>query len=305
MGMLPPLNVVSIVKDLPNIVLAVIRHVKTTRFKKIGTIMSDPVNPYDAYTPKQMAARVEAAGIFKGQQPFIALLTLAVLAGAFIAFGAMFYTMTITGTDMGLGPKRLLGGVAFSLGLVLVVVGGAELFTGNALMMMAYADKRVSTGELLRNWVVVYVGNFIGAAATAVMVSYSGILETGGGAVAETARNIAMGKAALPFEQAFLRGMLCNALVCLAVWLTFAARDVAGKILAILFPITAFVALGFEHSIANMYLIPVGILAGADVSISQFVANLVPVTLGNIVGGSVLVALVYWLIYVRQSQADS
>lgn len=264
--------------------------------------MSDSLNPYDAYTPKQMAARVEGAGIFKGEQPTLGLLTLAVLAGAFIAFGAMFFTMTITGTDMGLGPKRLLGGVAFSLGLVLVVVGGAELFTGNALMMMAYADKRISTGALLRNWGIVYVGNFIGGAATAVMVSLSGTLEIGGGAVAETARNIAEAKVNLPFMQAFVRGILCNALVCLAVWLTFAARDVAGKILAILFPITAFVALGFEHCIANMYFLPVGRLAGADISVADMASNLLPVTLGNIIGGSVLVALVYWLIYLRPAK---
>lgn len=267
--------------------------------------MSDLPNPYDAYTPKQMAARVENAGIFKGEQPTLVLLTLAVLAGAFIAFGAMFFTTTITGAEMGLGPKRLLGGIVFSLGLVLVVVGGAELFTGNALMMMAYADKRISTGRLLRNWGLVYVGNFIGAVATAVMVKLSGTLEIGGGAVAETARSIAEAKADLPFIEAFVRGVLCNALVCLAVWLTFAARDVAGKILAILFPISAFVALGFEHCVANMYFLPVGQLAGAEIGLSGMAANLVPVTLGNILGGAVLVALVYWLVYIRPAQADS
>jgi formate/nitrite transporter len=249
-----------------------------------------------------MARLVEQVGVRKAQMSARQTITLAVLAGAFIAFGAMFFTLVITGGDLGFGPRRLLGGVVFSLGLILVIVGGAELFTGNSLIVMAWADRMVTTGELLRNWTLVYLGNLVGAVGTAVMVRFSGTLDMGGGAVMETASKIAAAKVALPFIEALFRGTLCNILVCLAVWLTFSARTVTGKILAILFPISAFVALGFEHSIANMYFIPVAMLGSADgISIAGLIGNLVPVTLGNIVGGGVFVALVYWIIYGRAS----
>lgn len=263
--------------------------------------MSDPVPTpgYDAYSPGEIAVRVEKAGVAKAGLAFLPMFVLALLAGAFIAFGGMLFTLVMTDSGLGLGPGRLLGGVAFSLGLILVVVGGAELFTGNNLIVMAWADRKVSTGMLLRNWGIVFAGNIIGSLAMAVLVAMSGTLETGGGAVARTAIAIAEAKVAIvPFE-AFIRGLLCNALVCLAVWLCFAAHSVSGRILAIVFPISAFVALGFEHSIANAYLIPVGYLAGADVDIAGFLGNMVPVTAGNIVGGSVFVALVYWLVYLR------
>jgi formate transporter len=198
------------------------------------------------------------------------------------------------------GPERLLGGIAFSLGLILVVVGGAELFTGNNLIVMAWADGKIKTIQLLRNWFFVYLGNFVGALATALIVSWSGIFELGGGNVGETAVRIADYKVNIPNDQAFFRGVLCNVLVCLAIWLCFAAHTVTSKILAIVFPISAFVALGFEHSIANMYLIPAGMLAGAaHVSVFGFFENLLFVTLGNIVGGSMLVAIVYWLAYIK------
>ena len=191
--------------------------------------------------------------------------------------------------------------MAFSLGLVLVVVAAAELFTGNNLIVMAWASSRIGMGRLLRNWGLVYLGNLVGAVATATLVHGSGVLDAGEGMVAATARGIASAKVALPFGEAFLRGMLCNTFVCLAVWLCVAAHSVSGKILAILFPITAFVALGFEHSVANMYLIPAGAFAVAGgVTMTAAVGNLVPVTLGNIVGGSALVALVYWIAYLRK-----
>ncbi len=254
----------------------------------------------DAYSPPEVAANVESAGVSKANLPILQTLVLAVLAGAFIAFGGMFFTLVITESGLGFGPQRLLGGIAFSLGLILVVVAGAELFTGNNLIVMAWADRRITTQLLLRNWALVYIGNLLGAVATAVIVYWSGVLGLGDGAVATTARGIASAKVQLPLIEAFLRGVLCNILVCLAIWLCFAAHTVAGKILAILFPISAFVALGFEHSVANMYLIPVGYLAGSnDVTIATFVGNIVPVTLGNIVGGSVFVALVYWVVYLR------
>ena len=259
-----------------------------------------PPNALDAYKPAQMAKLVEDVGVAKAKLPALKTATLGLLAGAFIAFGAMFFTVVMTGSTLGLGPARLLGGLAFSLGLVLVVVGGAELFTGNNLIVMAWADRKVTTAELLRNWVIVYFANMAGAFGCVVLVYFSGTLELGGGAVAATAVGIAEAKVGLGFVEAFSRGILCNILVCLAVWLCFAAHRVSGKILAIVFPISAFVALGFEHSVANMYMIPMGMLAGGGLDVGAFVANLVPVTLGNVIGGSLFVALVYWLVYLRK-----
>jgi formate/nitrite transporter len=210
--------------------------------------------------------------------------------------------VVVTESGLGFGPERLLGGLAFSLGLILVLVGGAELFTGNSLIVFAWADRKITSARLLRNWGLVYVGNFIGASATAVMVHWSGINGLGDGAVAATAMRIAEGKLALAPAEAFTRGVLCNVLVCLAVWLCFGARTVSGKILAIVFPIAGFVALGFEHSVANMYLVPAGWLAGsALVGGTAYAANLLLVTAGNILGGGVLVALVYWLVYRKGS----
>ena len=257
-------------------------------------------SPQDAYPPAQIALLVEQVGVRKATLPAVPTLALGVLAGAFIAFGAMLYTLVMTDNPMGLGPGRLLGGLAFSLGLILVVVGGAELFTGNNLVVMAWAARKITGWQLTRNWTLVYVANLAGSLGSAAMVHWSGTLEAGGGAVADTARAIAQAKVALGFTEAFFRGVLCNVLVCLAVWLSYAAHDVPGKVLAIVFPISAFVALGFEHSVANMYLIPLAMLLAAEgVTVAGFAASLVPVTLGNIVGGGVLVALVYWLIYLR------
>jgi formate transporter len=261
-----------------------------------------PLNPtdVDAYAPADIAARVETAGISKARLPAVSVLILALLAGAFIAFGAMFHTVVITGSELGFGLTRLLGGLAFSLRLILVIIGGAELFTGNALIIMAAASRRVSVGALLRNWGLAYCGNFVGSLGAVALVYLSGILALDGGAVGDTARTIAEAKLALPADQAFFRGVLCNALVCLAVWLCFSARDVSGKIFAILWPISAFVVLGFEHSVANMYLIPIGMLAGAGLDLGGFAHNLLWVSLGNIAGGGGGVALVYWTIYLRR-----
>lgn len=255
------------------------------------------VTGIDAYAPAEMARRVETAGVGKAALPLDQLATLAMLAGAFIGFGAALFTMVMTGSSPSNGVARMIGGLAFSLGLILVVVGGAELFTGNALIMMAWADRKVSTQALLRNWAVSFAGNLVGALALAVLVHASGVLDIA--ASKETAVRIAEGKAQLSFVQAFLRGILCNVLVCLAVWLSFACHSVTDKILAIVLPIAAFVALGFEHSIANGYLIPVGMLAGANVGLGGYLSNLVPVTLGNIVGGAGGVAGIYWLVYLR------
>jgi formate/nitrite transporter len=257
-------------------------------------------SPQDAYPPAQIARLVEQVGVKKATMPAVQTLALGVLAGAFIAFGAMYFTLVMTGSPLGFGPSRLLGGLAFSLGLVLVVVGGAELFTGNNLIVMAWAERRITSGQLARNWALVYLANLGGALGTAIMVHWSGAMTLGDGAVAATAVGIAEAKVALSFAEAFFRGVLCNTLVCLAVWLCFAAHDVASKVLAIVFPISAFVALGFEHSVANMYLIPIGWLAGAgDVTLRGLFANLMPVTLGNVIGGGVFVAAVYWLVYLK------
>ncbi|HEX9859264.1 MAG TPA: formate/nitrite transporter family protein [Paracoccaceae bacterium] len=248
----------------------------------------------DAYKPAQIAALIESAGVAKARMAMGQMLTLAILAGAFIGLGAAAYIAVMTGADTTHGPTRLLGGLAFSLGLILVIVGGAELFTGNALMVMAAVDGKITLAELLRNWGVVYAGNFIGALGLAVAFAQTGLLEAAFGA---TAVQVAAAKVSLNPLEYIAKGALCNALVCLAVWLTFSARDTAGKILAILWPISSFVLLGLEHSVANMYLIPLGILAGAEISFGAAAGNLVWVTVGNVIGGAGGVALAYRYAY--------
>lgn len=248
----------------------------------------------DAYKPAEIAQLVENAGVVKARLGVLQTLTLAVLAGVFIGFGGAAYTMVMTGVDPGFGPARFLGGLVFSLGLILVIVGGAELFTGNALMTMAAVDRKITLAALLHNWGIVFVGNAIGAAGLAVAFGMTGLLD---GAMGAKAVAIAEAKTALPPLQAFMRGVLCNALVCLAVWLTFAARTTTGKIMAILWPISGFVLLGLEHSVANMYLLPQGALAGADLPLTGVFGNLLWVTLGNILGGAGGVALSYRFAY--------
>lgn len=222
------------------------------------------------------------------------MLTLAVLAGAFIALGAAAYTMVMTGADPGFGPHRFLGGVVFSLGLVLVVVGGAELFTGNALMTMAAVDGKIGLRELSRAWAIVYAGNLAGALAIAALFAGTGLLD---GPMGETARAIAEAKAALDPAAAFFRAILCNVLVCLAVWLSLASRSASGKLMAVILPVAAFVLLGLEHSIANMFFFPQALFAGAEIGLDRILSNLAVVTLGNIVGGAGGVALAYRFAY--------
>jgi formate transporter len=270
----------------------------------------------DALLPAEMARRAEFLGVRKAEAPWFTLFMLAILAGAFIALGAVFASTIATGTTgtLPFGVTKLLVGLVFCLGLILVVVGGAELFTGNNLIVMAWASGKVSTLSLLRNWLIVYLGNFVGSVGTAMLVFFSKQYTFANGAVGATALNIANGKVHLDFIQAIALGILCNALVCLAVWLTFSARSTIDKIASIIFPIAAFVAAGFEHSVANMYFIPIGILiklydssfalsTGIDLSgltwASFLVNNLLPVTIGNIIGGSVFVAAIYWSVYLR------
>ncbi len=274
----------------------------------------------DAFMPPQMANRAEAIGIKKAHLDFWTMFSLAILAGAFVGAGAVFFTTTTTGAadKLAYGVTRMLGGLAFCLGLILVIVAGAELFTGNNLIVMAWANRKVGTRLLLRNWGIVYAGNFVGAMATAILVFYSQQYTFGGDSVGANALSIANAKVNLGFTQALVLGILCNALVCMAVWLCYSARSTTDKILAIIFPVTAFVAAGFEHSIANMYFVPMGLFikAGAppefwakigktaadygNLTWDRFlINNLLPVTIGNIIGGAGLVGLAYWFAYLR------
>lgn len=260
--------------------------------------MSD-AHGMDAYSPRDIASRVNEFCVVKARLPLLPLALLGVLAGAFIGLGALMFTLVASDASLGFAASRLLGGLVFSLGLILVTVAGAELFTGNNLLAMGWASGCVDTRGLLRNWAVVCVANFIGAAGLALLVWLSGHATLNGGNVARTAVAIATAKAGLPLEIGFFRGVLCNVLVCMAVWMALAGRSVTDKAVAIVFPITAFVAAGFEHSIANMYFFPLAMLLGAPLSWADVAHNLVPVIAGNVVGGSVLVALVYYVIYVR------
>lgn len=289
----------------------------------------------DALLPAEMAARAEFLGIRKAEMPFLKMFMLSVLAGAFIALGAIFATtvgaggMAVTSADgavafntsLPYGVTRLLMGLAFCLGLILVVVGGAELFTGNNLIVMAWANGKVTSGALLRNWLIVYLGNFVGSLGTVILMFLTKQYTFGANSVGITALRIGVAKVDLTFLQAIALGILCNALVCLAVWLTYSARSTIDKILAIVFPITAFVAAGFEHSVANMYFVPYalfindfdpGFVAAVGDKVqnldlltwqSFLVRNLIPVTIGNVIGGAVLVAAVYWAIFLRPENA--
>jgi formate transporter len=287
--------------------------------------------PVDALGPAEMARKAEDVGVRKARTDAPSLFVLSMLAGAFIALGAVFAltvsagSMTVTSSDgvvasvsMPYGVARLLAGVAFSLGLILVVVAGAELFTGNVLLVVAWASHRVGTMAVLRNWVIVYIGNLVGSLGTVALVIASGWFANGKGALGAAALTTALGKVHHSFPEALAAGILCNALVCLAVWLTYSARTTTDRVLAIVPPIAAFVAAGFEHSVANMFFLPaawaIRVLAPASfwtdtgldpaafagIDLSSIVGNLVPVTIGNILGGALAVAAVYWFVYLRR-----
>jgi formate/nitrite transporter len=275
----------------------------------------------DNYTPSEIAHLVESRGVTKANASALNTLALGVLAGAFIAFGGVVSTTIGTQSGLGFGPTRLLMGAGFSLGLILVVVAGAELFTGNNLIVMSWVSRKTTMGRLLRNWALVYAGNMAGALSVAAMVYFARWWAQDGYSVGATALATASAKTALSFEAVFVRGVAANALVCLAVWLATSGRTVTDKVLAILFPITAFVAAGFEHSVANMYFLPIGMLladkpevlqaaglapeAVAHLTIGGALKNLAASTLGNMVGGAVLVGLVYWFIYRRREQGGN
>jgi len=275
----------------------------------------------DAFLPPEMAARAEEVGVKKALLGWRNTLALGFLAGSFIALGAVFSNTVMAGAagHLPFGLTRLAGGTAFCLGLILVVVAGAELFTGNNLIVMAWANGRVTSRQLLRNWSLVYAGNLAGALGTAVLMFAAQHHTFGAGAVGLSLLDTAAAKCRLGPVQALALGMACNALVCLAVWLCYSARTTTDKVVSIIFPISAFVAAGFEHCVANMFLLPMGLFvkAGASGAFWQavgrspaafvdltwtngLVRNLIPVTVGNMIGGSVMVGLVYWFIYLRK-----
>ena len=295
--------------------------------------MSDQIS-FDALLPPAMASKAEDLGVKKANLKAPNMFMLAILAGAFIGIGAIFATTVAAGgmsvkdaagaaafsTGFPYGVTRLLVGLVFTVGLILVVVGGAELFTGNTLIMMAFASKKVTLVQLLRNWGIVYVGNLVGSMLTAYIVFLGKQYTFGSGAIGLAALNIGEAKTALTFVQAVALGIMCNALVCMAVWMCYSARTTTDKILAIIPPIACFVAAGFEHSIANMYFIPVALFikGSGDTAFFEmigktadsfthltwgnfFLANLLPVTIGNIIGGGIMVGLVYWFVYQRKS----
>ena len=266
--------------------------------------------------PSEIAKTVVGVAQKKTATPAPSLVLLAILAGAYIALGAVLFTIVTNDLSLyiGDGLSRLVGGIAFSLGLILVVLGGAELFTGNNLLAAGYLDKKVTGRQVLNNWFWVYLFNFVGALLVALLFFYSGIWKANDGSIALRIVNIAAAKTSLTFSEALFRGILCNWLVCMAVWLSMAGKDAISKILGIMIPIAAFVAAGFEHSIANMYFIPMGLLLKGSELVQGIIApaalqgiswqaffinNLIPVTIGNIIGGVVFVAIVYWTCYLR------
>jgi formate transporter len=280
-----------------------------------------PMEGMDSFSPGEIARLVETRGVAKATAPDLTTAVLAVMAGAFIALGGVFSTVIISGSSLGFGPTRFLAGIGFSLGLILVVVAGAELFTGNNLVVMSWVSGHVSFSRLMRNWALVYVGNLVGALSVVAMVFLGKWWAQDQSAVGATALTIAVAKAGLPFWVVFSRGILANALVCLAVWLAVGGRSVIDKIFAILFPIAAFVAAGFEHSIANMYFLPLGLLVKDHADVVKVAGipatdlarldpggaatNIVAATLGNIVGGAILVGVVYWFVYLAPRREGS
>lgn len=265
----------------------------------------------DCLAPAAIEAKTEAAGVTKANLPIAKAFVLAMFAGAFIAFGGLFFTVFLSDSTLTWGPQRIVGGLCFCLGLVLVLVCGAELFTGNSLMVCALKSGKISFSQMLSRWVVVWLGNFVGSLLIVFLVYMAGIYKLNGEAVAASMVSIAAGKVTPDWITIFFRGILCNIFVCLAVWIGTAGKTVVDKVVGILLPISAFVACGFEHCVANMYFLPMGAVmhacgygadvAGADALNAAGIAfNLSAATLGNIVGGALLIALGYWFVYAKK-----
>jgi formate/nitrite transporter len=271
-------------------------------------VQQPPIFNLQAYSPAEIKQAVEKVGVKKANLPFLASFMLAIVAGGGVGFGALYYTIVASDPTLSFATVRVLGGFVFTLGLALVLVGGAELFTGNNLIIMAWASRNVSTLTMLRNWVIVWFGNLVGALGLIVLVYFSHHLDMNDGRIGLSVLNTAAGKIHPDFVTLFFKGVLCNVLVCAAVWLAYAGRSVTDKLLAVMLPVSAFIAAGFEHCVANMYFLPLAWLlvqtghapANFDASLitmSGIVHNLVPVTLGNIVGGAGFVGTTYWAIY--------
>jgi formate transporter len=267
-----------------------------------------PIFNLQAYSPAEIEEAVEKVGVKKANLPFLTSFMLAIVAGGGIGFGALYYTIVVSDPTLSFATARVLGGLVFTLGLMLVLIGGAELFTGNNLIVMAWASGKVSTRTMLRNWTIVYLGNFVGALGLIVLVYYSHHLDMNDGRIGLSVLNTAAGKIRPDTFTLFVKGILCNVLVCAAVWLAYAGRSVTDKILALILPISAFIAAGFEHCVANMYFLPLAWLLvqtghappnfdASLITMSGIVHNLVPVTLGNVVGGAGFVGAAYWAIY--------
>jgi formate/nitrite transporter len=289
------------------------------RLEKLVGSWQFPVPTLEDKAPKNIAETVaQTVGVAKATSPWLTVFVLGILAGAYIGFGG-FLSTTVTfdmAAKFGAGFTKLVGGAVFSVGLMLVVIAGAELFTGNTLMVSSVMSREISFRSMVTRWAVVFIANFIGALLVTLIFFYSGLWKTADGALGIAAVKVAYNKVNLTFNEALWRGIGCNWLVCLAVWMALAARQTIGKIFAIFFPIMCFVALGFEHCIANMYFIPTGILfihwttlpaitgidPGALNWITLFGKNLLPVTLGNIIGGVVFVGMSYWGAYIRPAK---
>jgi formate/nitrite transporter len=267
-----------------------------------------PIFNFNAYGPAEIQDAIETVGVKKARMPFLGSFMLAAVAGGSIGLGALYYTIVVSDASLSFATARVLGGVVFSLGLVIVLVAGAELFTGNNLLVMAWASGKISTRDVLRNWLIVYCGNLVGALGLVILVLLSHHLEMNGGRIGLSILNTAVGKISPDVVTLFFKGVLCNLLVCMGVWIAYAGRSVTDKIIGLILPISAFVAAGFEHCVANMYFLPLAwslvelgpVPDGFDASmitIPGIVHNLIPVTLGNIVGGAGFVGFVYWAIY--------
>lgn len=291
------------------------------KLEKIVKSWQFPVPMVEDRAPKNIAETVaQTVGVSKATSPWLSVFVLGILAGAYVGFGGLLST-TVTfdsAAIFGQGITKLLSGAVFSVGLMLVVIAGAELFTGNTLMVSSVMSGEITASKMVKRWMLVFVANFLGAVLITVLFYYSGLWKTGDGALGAAAVKIAFNKINLSFSEALWRGIGCNWLVCLAVWMAMAARQTIGKIFAIFFPIMAFVALGFEHCVANMFFIPTGILfawgatlpevPGVDLSALNWInflwRNLLPVTIGNIIGGTVFVGMSYWGAYLRPVKSD-
>lgn len=280
----------------------------------VQNLGSQPLISTDCLTPNDVATKTVGIGKTKCTSNFRKCFILSMFAGAFIGFGAMYYLFITSDTALPYSISKLLGGLAFCLGLQLVLIAGAELFTGNTLAIQARLSHEISTSQLLKNWVIVWLGNLMGSLVLVVLLHLCNFGGFHDHAIAINMANVAAAKIHQPWLMIFVKAIVCNILVCLAVWMAFAARSVADKIIAVILPISAFVCCGFEHSVANMFFLPMGYVASHFggipahqaawdfISMSGIMYNLSAATLGNIVGGAFFVGFAYWLAFKKPAQ---